>query len=70
MSRPEGLSVLVICNRQKTEHDSKASIRVHGDCDGFMELVLKQLMGQEDYDSWKKARTQRLADYDKVRKKS
>jgi NAD-dependent SIR2 family protein deacetylase len=51
---------LVICNRQRTEHDDRASIRVHGDCDHYMKLVMMQLMGKVKYDEWEKGRVQRL----------
>ena len=35
---------LVICNRQKTEKDDVAAIRVFGDCDVFMNMLLQKLM--------------------------
>lgn len=58
---------LVICNRQETARDSFATLRVHGDCDGFMAGVLKELMGEVSYKEWVDARKERMKTYDKLR---
>lgn len=61
---------LAICNRQETEHDDLASLRIHGDCDELMAGVLKELMGGEEaYQEWLDKRAERLATYDKKKKK-
>jgi hypothetical protein len=61
---------LVICNRQWTEHDDRASIRVHGDGDHQTKLVLMQmhLMGNAKYEEWEKGSVQRLSRYYLARK--
>lgn len=55
---------LVICNRQETAHDDRASLRVHGDCDEFMAGVLKELMGEASYHEWIVGRAERRRGYD------
>lgn len=54
---------LVICNRQQTEKDDDTSVRIFGDCDVFMDLLLSKLMGNEPYESWKQARDSRVKQY-------
>lgn len=42
----------VICNRQVTNYDDDATIRIWGDIDPFMKLVMKQLLGEEQEKIW------------------
>jgi len=54
---------LVICNRQQTQKDDETKVRIFGDCDVFMDLLLSKLMGSKQYESWKQARATRVKQY-------
>eukprot|EP00051_Salpingoeca_urceolata_P015204 m.196162 g.196162 ORF g.196162 m.196162 type:complete len:484 (+) comp18320_c0_seq4:882-2333(+) len=57
--------IRVLVNRQRTGKDRRTKVRVFGDCDAVMELVLRDLMGSDEaFATWAKARTARMAVYD------
>lgn len=59
---------LVICNFQTTPLDDEAAVRVFGDCDTFLDLLLFKLMGNADaYEAWKQGREARMAEYNRVK---
>lgn len=67
---------LVICNRQKTGLDDicysthngeQLGVRVFGDCDLLMQIVMKELLPLHDLDAWEKDRTERLKQYNACR---
>lgn len=60
---------LAICNRQATAFDEAAAIRVHCDCDDFINLVLREIMGKEANNRWVEERSDRMKRYNKQRRK-
>lgn len=63
----KGKQPLVICNRQKTEKDDKAQVRIFGDCDSFMRCVLRHLLPTKELEEWEAGRQERLQKYQKQR---
>jgi mono-ADP-ribosyltransferase sirtuin 6 len=58
---------LVIVNRQPTEFDQKAAVRVFGDADHLMRLVMQGLVPAAELAAWEAGRPARLVAYDKQR---
>ena len=58
---------LVICNRQQTQKDKDTTVRIFGDCDVFMELLLSKVMSNKEYETWKQGRAARVKQYRKKR---
>lgn len=58
---------LVICNRQRTSLDRRATVRAFADCDAFVDLLLRKLMGEDVVRLWKEGRGSRLATYERKR---
>ena len=62
---------LIVCVRQDTEMDElcrqTGGVRAFGDCDAFMELVMRNLLSGEEYDEWTAALEGKRAGYDAQR---
>lgn len=56
-----------IVNRQTTDYDERASVRVFGDCDRFMQQVMQLLLGVEEEARWRVSIRQKLPAYDRAR---
>lgn len=51
-----------------TEYDDGATIRVWGDIDPFMKMVMKKLLGEEQEKIWCDSLASKKAHYDSMRK--
>lgn len=58
---------LVIVNRQKTHLDSKATVRIFGDCDKVMAIVMERVLGREAHAAWLDHVAQKQPAYDAMR---
>ena len=68
LCEPKSGQQLVICNRQETPLDDNAAVRIFGDCDMFLDLLLSKLMGStEMYEAWKQGREARMVDYNRLK---
>jgi NAD-dependent deacetylase len=69
LCEPKSGQQLIICNRQTTPLDNDAAVRVFGDCDTFLDLLLLKLMGNnaDVYEAWKQGRGARMVEYNKVK---
>lgn len=63
----KGKQPLIICNRQDTEKDDKARVRVYGDCDGFMKQVIHHLLPAQEQQLWEEQREERMKKYEEQR---
>ncbi|XP_076441442.1 uncharacterized protein LOC143280612 [Babylonia areolata] len=57
----------LICNRQKTEKDHLARVRVFGDCDIFMAQVLTHLLDNKNQQQWEEKKGERMDKYNTKR---
>ena len=62
-----GEPVLVVVNRQETDFDDRALVRVFGDIDDFMLALMEELLGAADAAAWYASLGGRRAAYDALR---
>lgn len=61
---------LVICNRQHTDLDSKAHVRIFGDCDDLMAHIMQLVLGgREIFQEWIASLEKKAASYNAKRRK-
>lgn len=58
---------VVICNRQRTDLDAEATLRIFGDCDPLCVELLKKAIGAEQFELWMTEREERLQSYGAIR---
>ncbi|KAK7495847.1 hypothetical protein BaRGS_00012837 [Batillaria attramentaria] len=63
----KGKQPLVICNRQETEKEKAAKVRVFGDCDKFLKLVIRHLLPDYEWKEWEGSRQERMEKYQQQR---
>ena len=60
---------LILCNRQETDMDRKATVRLFGDCDDFMSMLLSKMMGVDAFEQWVGGeRSARMMEYNNRRR--